>query len=525
MTLARQKHAEIGQLLKKGQLRQAAQAADSLIKNYPDYAKGWAVASQVAYRMGSVSKGEKMARRAVDLEPLDLSLKAHLANCLVKSKKFSEACNIATELEAEKHLDPPYLDIIGTIYSDCQKHKKAEAAFERAVEQAPDNANFLFNLAAVQRFNGKTEEAEGTFGRVIDINPQHWEAIHTVSNLCKQTPENNHTDKLEKLLEKGQQDWRGEVMLRYALGKEYEDIELWDNCFAQYELAGKIKRQHTKYDINSETSTIDEIIRLHTRGSLSRGEEGITTPDPIFILGLPRTGTTLVERILSSHSEVCSLGELSDFASALMECANNKYGPQKISRSQLVSHSTELNFSDLGRSYVDKVDRIPRGSARFIDKMPLNFLYVGLICKALPKAKIIHLNRHPMDACFAIFKNLFKSPYPWSYDLEELSSYYIAYHKLMAHWRESFPGRIHDVSYESLVADQKEVTTDLLEFCDLDWQNQCLDFYKSSEASTTASAVQVRQPIYSSSVGKWQRFESQLSGLRNKLITAHILSN
>jgi len=193
-----------------------------------------------------------------------------------------------------------------------------------------------------------------------------------------------------------------------------------------------------------------------------------------------------------------------------------------ISRDEMVASTASLDFKQLGDLYVDSTRPFTGKTKRFIDKMPLNYLYVGLIHLALPQSKIINLQRDPMDTCYAIYKQLFVDAYPFSYDLEELASYYVAYHRLMEHWNKVLPGVIHTVTYEELVGDIETKTRQLLEACELDWQPQCLKFYENTSASTTASTAQIREPAYKSSVGKWRNYADQLQPVAEILRKAGI---
>ena len=240
-------------------------------------------------------------------------------------------------------------------------------------------------------------------------------------------------------------------------------------------------------------------------------------PGPIFILGLPRSGSTLVERILGRHSKVQAAGELQAMALAIVEAVRQRTGAAQMSRRGLIEQSSQLDFGALGRDYLSRARAAGALGECFTDKMPLNFLYCGLIRRALPQARIVHVRRHPMAACYAIYKTLFEDAYPFSYDLSELGRYYLAYRRLMQHWTAAMPGRIHELHYESMIADQLGETRRLLDFCGLDWEDACARFHENPDPSTTASAAQVRRPIYDSSVEQWRHYGDQLSELHRLL--------
>ena len=236
----------------------------------------------------------------------------------------------------------------------------------------------------------------------------------------------------------------------------------------------------------------------------------------IFVLGLPRSGTTLVDRILSSHSSVDSMGEITDFAQTMTRLC------WSLDKRQLLETSVRVDPDRLGQSYVRSVASYGSNAPFFIDKTPINFLYIGLIAKALPGASIVHLRRHPVDSCLSMYRNLFQSGYPFSYDLNDLADYYIAYDALMKHWRSVFPGIVLDVSYEELVDDQERVSRDIVAHCGLEWEPGCLEFDRNTAPVATASAAQVRNPIYRDALARWQRFETWLSPLIERLRKAGV---
>jgi hypothetical protein len=311
------------------------------------------------------------------------------------------------------------------------------------------------------------------------------------------------------------------MQLRHALAKEYEDLERYPESWAHLEKGARLRRQHLQYDVRYDTDTVDWIIEAFPSAP-PEPIKGCQSRAPIFILGLPRSGTTLVERILGSHSQVFAAGELNHFAAALVSAALQSNGGKPLPRPRLIGATRDLDFAAVGADYLDRTRPATSQRQHFTDKMPLNYLYCGLIRRALPNARIVHVTRHPMASCYAMFKTLFKDGYPFSYDLEDVARYYVGYRRLMDHWRTTMPGVIYDISYESLVRDQEGESRRLSAACGLEWEAGCLQFHRNPTVTTTASASQVRRPIYDSSLNQWRHYESQLAGVRSQLQAAGI---
>ena len=325
-----------------------------------------------------------------------------------------------------------------------------------------------------------------------------------------QTHDRNHVEALEAALKKDIDDAHGKANICFALAKELEDLGEAERSFDYLQQGAEARRKQMQYDLSRDLRTIAAIRETFSADVMEKDTPGNESAEPIFVLGMPRTGTTLVERILASHTDVFAAGELSNFAVQMMRQVRAKAASRAVSRDELVKLSAGLDFVALGKAYVDSTRPATGHTARFIDKLPLNYLYVGLIHLALPRAKIIHVQRDPMDTIYAVYKTLFTDAYPFSYDLEELAAYFVAYSELMEHWHAVLPGNIQTVRYETLVSEVDIEARRLVEACDLDWQPACLEFYRNAEASTTASSVQVRRPVYQSSVGKWRDYETQL---------------
>jgi tetratricopeptide (TPR) repeat protein len=459
--------------------------------------------------------------RELRIDALDSRLLMYRAQCLMALGRRPDAFAAAEAAERCGAADPAIWDAAGTLYSYGNDQTRALAAYDRAVTLAPRNPQFLYNRATARRFLGLLVEAEEDFDRVIALKPTDFEAYKNRTDLRTQSAARNHVSELENLISLPIADWRGEVQVRYALAKEYEDLGDHAKSFEHLRRGASKRHEHLRYDIDTDVATVQWIMDAYPEGPLAVPLDHCKDA-PIFVVGLPRSGTTLVERILSSHSEVFSAGELDCFALGLVEAVRRLAGRGQMPRRELVANSATLDFAALGRDYLRRAYLASPGSGRFVDKMPLNYLYCGLIRRALPNAKIVHLTRHPMALCYAMYKTLFKDGYPFSYDLEEIGRYYVAYRRLMSHWQATMPGAIVELSYEALVADQLGETRALLAFCGLDWEEGCAQFHANPAASTTASAVQIRRPIYDSSISQWRHYEKQLAPLRSQLEAAGI---
>ena len=504
---------QIANLRRKGNWKDALELAGKLTENYPHECIPWMALSDINMHIGRYEEAINEARKARELDNKNARTHLQLAKCLVAGSRKIEALPVLKNAEKLVTDEAELNDAIGTIYSICDEPVMAAKFHSRSVRAKPDNPAYRSNLALVQRMIGEVYESEQNFDKAIEINPHDYRAYYARSDLKKWSTTNNHIVQMEKLLKNGIKDWRGEVSVHFALAKEYEDISDYDNAFINIKSACDLQRRHTRYSIEGDITTMRHIIAIHTAEAIAAMGAGYDTDEPMFIVGLPRTGTTLVERIISSHSSVYSAGELSNFTSALVNTVQGNNRKQKIPKRVMVEKALEINPEDLGKAYLKSTRPKTGHTPRFIDKFPFNYLNCGIIHAALPNAKIVLLERHPMDACFAMYRMMFMGIYPFSYDLDELGKYYIAYRALADHWQQALAGSIYVVHYEALVQDTENEIRKLLDYCNLDWEDACLNFHENKAASTTASAVQVRQPMYTSSLGKWKRYEEHLQPL------------
>lgn len=513
---ARQLEATLWQLHAKGDQQAALAACKQLNQQYPQYASGWHSTSQLASKLNQPRAALAAIMRALQLAPEHAGYLLQQASCLLSAGQFEAARTRVLKLQ-QTELDTAYQHAtLALLLSRLDYQQEALAHYQRAIRLEPEQAEHYYNLATVHRFLGNTEAADSAVAQALKLNPADVDAHKLRADLRRCTPEHNHLDALRAALARTALSPRQQVTLNYALAKELEDLQHWSESFAALTEGAHQRRRLMHYELRSDLDTMAQIAEVYNANLLHHSAPGGPSREPFFIIGMPRTGTTLVERVLGSHSQVHSAGELNNFALQMVQ-AINQTASARDKRTR-VALSAGLDFARLGSDYIRSTRPVTGKQAHFIDKMPLNFLYLGLIHLALPGAKIIHLRRHPMATCYAIYKTLFTDAYPFSYELEELGRYYAAYQRLMQHWENVLPGVIHHVDYESLVRDFEPSCRSLLDYCELPWEDECLAFHRNRQASTTASASQVREPLYDRSLDQWRHYEEQLQPLRRVLM-------
>jgi tetratricopeptide (TPR) repeat protein len=414
--------------------------------------------------------------------------------------------------------NPVVLDLIGAVHGLLGEQEEASKWIAKAVDKEPNSIPFLVNQANNHMFLGRLKEAEAVLRKVLGMQPGNPNANWILSNVRK-AKDREHVEQLERLVQKEYRNQRALAFLYYGLGKELEDLEEWDKAFEAFAAGAKARRSTIEFDEDVEIEMFRAFGDAFTGEWFAKGEAGHDDPSPIFVVGQPRSGTTLVERIITSHSQVHSAGELRQFGTCIRRLSDYRE-PTRYS-AKLAKLAADVDCKTLGKAYMRTTAKMRGTLPRFVDKLPPNYLYLPLILKALPNAKVIHLTRNPMDACFASFKQLFAlfaDAYPHSYDQAEMARHHARYYHLMALWRERFGDRFFDIAYEDTARDLEPNARALIEFLGLPWEDACLEFHKQDAAVTTASAVQVREPAHTRSIGRWRRYENQLGLMRQTLL-------
>lgn len=443
-----------------------------------------------------------------------LALFPQTIRCLIFCGEHAQARELAREYCTRAADNPAHLAECAQLMVQCQLLEDAVDIYRQLA--AGDSRDGKYNLAANLVALGQISEAGNILQALLQENPRDGQAQLVRSGLRKATDDSNNVDHIGSLLNDERLSPMDRIQMHYALGKELEDLQEFSHAFEHFQSGARMRRQSMQYRVEGDLETL-KLIRQHHTGKVTETENPEIGSEAVFVFGLPRSGTTLVDRVLSSHSECLSLGEITDFPMSLMVSAGTKR-----TKEDLVQDTAAWPAAKIADNYLRRLRSYPRTAARNIDKTPQNFLYAGLIARSMPGASMIWMDRHPLDACFAMYKTLFQMGYPFSYDLADLGKYYIGYWKLKSLWQEGMAERIRFQHYDKLVDDFPHQARELVEYVGLDWQQDCEDFHKNKSAIATASSVQVREPLYKSGIGHWRHYESQLGSLAEMLQQAGV---
>lgn len=509
--------------LGQGDISATHRFAASLVSDDPLDAEGHFLLGIAESSAGRVTAGIGHLERAVGLDPQG-EYRAQLAKLYIMVRRDGDAADILAQAEAALPADALSRDTMGCVYARLGDHAAALVHFREATRLRPDNTEYRYNVAVTLNFLGRTEAADAALEALIGIAPDHARAHHLLASLRKQSADANHVARLGQTFARAAQG-RDRLLLGYALAKELEDVGEPDQALDILCTANGEHRRSLDYAFARDAANFDAIEAAWPR--LREAPAGDVCNDPpVFIIGMPRTGTTLVDRILSSHPAMESAGELQAMPLAVKLAASTR--TRNVLDPETIDAAARADMGAIGRDYLARAHHHRRDRGlRFIDKFPGNFQYAGFIARALPSAKIVCLRRHPMDTVLANFRNLFAVSsryYDYSYDLLDIAAYYARFDRMMAMWAREMPGRVLEVRYEELIADQRGQTERLLDHCGLDWSDDCLAFHANTAPVSTPSAAQVRRPIYSDSVARWKRHAEVLEPVRQYFETHGVMA-
>lgn len=398
----------------------------------------------------------------------------------------------------------------GTILMYLERTADAAAALSRAHALEPNSVDVTVNLAALANQTGDGERAEALYRHALALAPEDTEIWYNFAQAKRFKADDPDIAAIERIHRSAAGDGARLVYAAFALGKAYEDTGRYDDAFRCYEEANRLKWRTVKFDVAAERRFADRLIEIFSQRFFAERMGGGSASDvPVFILGMPRSGTTLVEQIVSSHDDVFGAGEIRDLRPLIG--ATFPHFPDGV------GDFRQSGWAELGDTYAKRLRKRAPKARRITNKNLWNFYLCGVIALAMPNARIIHCKRSAMDTCLSCFSLHFADGFEFSYDQEMLGAYYGVYRRIMEHWQRVLPGRILDIEYERLVGDPENHARRLIEFCGLEWQDQCLEFHRSKRQVSTASAAQVREPVHNRSVARWKRFEKHLGPLREAL--------
>jgi len=492
--------------------------AKKILKQHPASAEGHFLLGLGQKATGKPDSAVKSFKRAILSDAGRYDAGIELASVYMAIAEYSAALALLNQFESSLAGSPMYLDIAANLYSRLGHHSMAKKLFLRASELQPNIDRFSASLAQSYVYLGNTNAAIAIYETLIRKNPAHRRNHFELARL-KKARDNTHIDQMLTLVSTTRPT--DNIFLYYAIGKEFEDLGKWQQAFHYYQLAGEIVTTSSDYQVSSDVHLIDKVIEVCNLEWLQKAEAHPTPqnhqPVPIFIVGLPRSGTTLVDRIISSHSEVESIDETFYLQAAIRQAAKSKDAGAMTEKTLIAASRVDPKL--IREAYFKSIEHRLDHRNYFIEKLPENFTYLGYITKAFPEAKIVCLDRNPLDVCFALFKQSF---FRYAYNLADLSAYYIAFRKLKDHWQTSLSEKIIEVSYEELVSDQETVTRRLLNQLGLEFQVACVNFDKNTNPTSSASAAQVREKIHTESVNKWQNFKQELQPLIAELTNVGI---
>ena len=468
--------------------------------------------------MGVHEDADFLLETAIELEPNNPQLKIDHIQVLRKRQKYEAALAQAEKLLAHDPDSPVFKSIYAIECMQAGDYETALRIFDEVLAVLPDDLATLTSRGHALKTAGQTDKAIASYRRAIEVNPLHGDAWYSLANLKTYQFSQEDLDAMRAARSDPNLNNMGRIHIAFALGKALEDQGAYDESFQYYSEGNALKKLQTRFTIEQMDEEFAAQKRHCTAGLFeTRTGTGTPAPDPIFIVGLPRAGSTLIEQILASHSQVDGTLELPNILSLAHRLRGRKQISDRERYPRILHELPDDELRKLGEDYIENTAIHRQGAPFFTDKMPNNFRHIGLIHMILPNAKIIDARREPMACCFSGFKQLFAEGQEFSYSLEDIGNYYRGYVDLMEHWDTVLPGKVLRVQHEDVVADLEGQVRRILEHCNLPFEQACVDFHKTKRAVRTASSEQVRQPINTSGLEQWRHYEAHLGPLKAAL--------
>jgi len=449
-------------------------------------------------------------KEGIQIDPKYAMIYNNLGSLYKRKNDYEEAERLFKKsIKLDKNIVEPYNNL-GDLFITLNDYKKSISYFKKAIEINPKFSIGQYNLAIVYKNIGKFEEAKKLLNNAILLNKNFFTAHRTLSDLIKYKKNEKHMNILKNIYDDEKIPLDEKTEIAFSLGKASDDMKKYDDAFKYFSKGNELRNKKISFSINNEKNEFNKIKDIFNRDFVKNlSSSNILESKVIFIVGMPRSGTTLVEQIVSSHPKVYGGDELYFLPSLV-----NTY----FDDLNKIKHNNKETINKIAKEYISNVNKVSNNSKIITDKLPINFKWIGLIKLILPNSKIIHCTRSAKDTCLSIFKNYFTNPrLNFAYDLNNLLEFYNLYHSLMIHWKNTIPGFVYDVNYEKLIFNPKEEINNILQTCKLDWSDKCLEFYRNKRLIKTASDTQARKKIYKGSINSWKNYEIFMKKFFTKL--------
>ena len=502
----------------EGKLLKAENLCRHFLQKNPHHIEAMRLLADVGSRLGILEDADFLLESALEFDPENIQLRLDYTQLLRKRQKFTQALAQAKALYDIDKNSPVFQSHYAIECMQTGDFDKAFELFESVLKKLPNDTATLTSRGHALKTYGRQDDAIASYRAAIASKPDHGDAYYSLSNLKTYQFTDAELAAMQKQESRENLEYRNRIHFCFALGKAFEDLGDYKQSFSYYERGNKLKRIQSRYDASKMDEEFTAQSDICTRALFEQHKgHGHQAPDPIFIVGLPRAGSTLLEQILASHSQVDGTLELPN----ILALSHRLRGRKRVSTETLYPKNlfdmTPMQLDEFGKDYIDNTKIHRKGAAFFTDKMPNNFRHIGLIHLILPNAKIIDARRDPMSCCFSGFKQLFAEGQEFTYGLEQIGRYYKGYIELMHHWDKVLPGKVLRVQYEDVVGDLEVQVRRILDHCGLPFEQSCVDFHKSKREVRTASSEQVRQPINTKGLAQWKNFEPHLDELKQAL--------
>ena len=508
----------INQILHEGNIKEAEFKCRQFLKKNPTNTHAMGLLSDIASKLGHLEDAEFLLEKAVSFNPKDPEIRKKYLLILRKRQKFTQTMEQANILCEQYPNNLAYKAQKAIEIMQNGDHEQSIVLLEEILDKAPFDPNTLTAKGHAEKTLGRTEDAINSYQSAYKSKNDHGEAYFSLANLKTYTFNDDEISQMNNQVNRIDISLQDRVYFHFALSQGFESKGNYDESFYHLESGNKIKSELVKYSIERMAKELQSQIDVCTNSFFDNlGEGGHHAKDPIFILGLPRSGSTLIEQILASHSMIDGTLELPNILTMAQELRGDDIYGLEGKYPEVLKQLDKTKRKELGQRFIDETQMHRKNAPMFTDKMPNNFRHIGLIHLILPNAKIIDARRYPLDCCFSMFKQLFAQGQEFSYGLEQAANYYNGYIELMNHWDNVLPGKVLRVNNEDVIDDLETQVRRILEYLDLPFEESCINFHKTDRSVRTASSEQVRQPINRKGMGRWKPYAKHLKPLLNTL--------